>query len=150
VFARGLPVQPGAQKLLEAVTAAGVPTALVTSTRRALVEIALRSFGGQSFDAMVTGDDVKRAKPDPEPYLLAARRLGVDRSGCVVLEDSPAGVASGVAAGCHVVAVPNAVSIAPRPGVTIVASLADVDLARLEDVFSSADRGRPIPVRAAE
>ncbi len=150
VFARGLAVRPGAQKLLEAVTASGVPTALVTSTRRPLVEIALRSLGSQSFDAIVTGDDVERAKPDPEPYRLAARRLGADPVACVVLEDSPAGVASGLAAGCHVVAVPNAVPIAPGPGVTVVASLADIDLAWLAGIVSPTDPGRPMPVRAVQ
>ena len=53
------------------------------------------------------GEDVRRTKPDPEPYLLAAARLGVPPAGCVVLEDSPNGIAAARAAGCAVIAVPS-------------------------------------------
>ena len=55
-----------------------------------------------AFDATVCAADVRRGKPDPEPYLLAARRLGVHPGGCVALEDSPNGIASAEAAGCAV------------------------------------------------
>jgi sugar-phosphatase len=54
---------------------------------------------------MVTGDEVERGKPDPEPYLTAARRTATDPANCVVVEDSPAGIASGKAAGMRVAAV---------------------------------------------
>lgn len=128
LFAAGLPPRPGALELLRSLAAEAVPLALVSSTHRALVETALGSLGARCFQVVVAGDDVARPKPDPEPYLLAARLLGVDSSGCVVLEDSPAGVAAGLAAGCRVVAVPSAVAVTPRPRVTVLASLADVDL----------------------
>jgi HAD superfamily hydrolase (TIGR01509 family) len=128
LFAEGLASKPGALALLDALAAARVRLALVSSTRRPLVKAALRAFGDQRFDVLVTGEDVERPKPDPEPYLLAARRLGVDPAGCVVLEDSPAGVSSGVAAGCRVVAVPSGVPIESGPGVTVVPSLAGIDL----------------------
>jgi sugar-phosphatase len=55
---------------------------------------------------VVTADDVRHGKPDPEPYLLAARRLGItDPSRCVVLEDAPAGLAAASAAGMRSIAV---------------------------------------------
>jgi len=79
----------------------------------------------------VCGEDVTATKPDPEPYLLAVKLLDVDPAGCVVLEDSPNGVASATAAGCRVVAVPSLVSIPPAPGRLVVPSLRDVSLAVL-------------------
>jgi beta-phosphoglucomutase-like phosphatase (HAD superfamily) len=60
---------------------------------------------------VVVGDDVANGKPHPEPYLLAARRLGVDPARCLAIEDSPTGVASALAAGCTVLAVPNHVPL---------------------------------------
>lgn len=147
-FAEGLAPRPGALALLAEVAAAELPVALVSSTRRGLVEAALPSLGSPRFDVLVTGDDVEHAKPDPEPYLLAARRLGLDPAGCAVLEDSPAGVAAGVAAGCPVVAVPNTVPIDPGPGVTVVASLADIDLAWLAQVVAGSGPFRA-PIRIA-
>ena len=52
---------------------------------------------------MVTGDDVKRGKPFPDPYLLGAERLGFDPADCVVFEDAPAGVLAGIEAGAGLV-----------------------------------------------
>jgi sugar-phosphatase len=54
---------------------------------------------------MVCAGDVERGKPHPDPYLLGARRLGVPAAGCLVVEDAPAGIEAGVAAGCQVAAV---------------------------------------------
>jgi HAD superfamily hydrolase (TIGR01509 family) len=106
LFTRPLPLQPGAAELLAAVDAAGVPQALVSSSYRVLVDAVL-GHGAGPFATTLAGDEVLRGKPHPEPYLTAAERLGVDPTQCVVLEDSPAGAASGEAAGCGVVAVPS-------------------------------------------
>ena len=73
----GLVWRPGAMELIREVRAAGVPTALVTSTRRKLVEVALDTLGRDSFEVVVCGDEVTHAKPDPTPYLTAAELLGV-------------------------------------------------------------------------
>jgi beta-phosphoglucomutase-like phosphatase (HAD superfamily) len=78
------------------------------------------------FDALVCAGDVAATKPDPEPYLLAAKLLGAEPGRCVVLEDSPNGVASAEAAGCRVIAVPSLVPIARAPGRTVVRSLLDL------------------------
>jgi len=93
ILARGLPLQPGAGPLLAALDAVGVPCALVTASSRAIMDAVL-TVTGLSFDVTVCGEDVRRGKPDPEPYLLAAARLGVPAAGCVVLEDSPTGIAA--------------------------------------------------------
>lgn len=127
-----VPLRPGAEKLLDEVERAGVPRALVSSAHRVLVDAALDSLGGERFDVTVAGDEVARTKPDAEPYRTAARLLGVRTRGCVALEDSPNGVVSAEAAGCVTVAVPSVVTVDPAPGRTIVRSLHDVDLARLE------------------
>lgn len=108
LFATELPWQPGAQVALRVARDSGLPTALVTSTVRSLTDLALCSIGAEYFDVTVCGDEVGgRTKPNPEPYLRAARLLGVDPSDCVAVEDSPTGVSSAAAAGCTVVVVPG-------------------------------------------
>jgi HAD superfamily hydrolase (TIGR01509 family) len=136
-----VPMMPGARELLDEVRAAGLPSALVSSTHRALMEYALDGIGRDSFTVTVAGDEVGRTKPDPEPYLAATRLLDVDPRRCVVLEDSPSGVTSGTAAGCHVVAVPSVVPIDEAPGRTVVSSLKEVDLDRLRALIRPP--GRP-------
>ncbi|AYF27840.1 MULTISPECIES: HAD family hydrolase [Micromonospora] len=128
LFRTGLQWRPGALALLRAVRDAGIPTALVTSSGRSLVEVALDTLGRDSFDAVVCGDEVDAAKPHPEPYLTAARLLGVPVERCVAIEDSPTGVASALAAGAAVLAVPAEVPLAPADGVHQVESLTGADL----------------------
>ncbi len=111
----GVPVRPGARELLASVAAAGLPRALVTSSERGFMDAVLASTG-MRFDVLVCADDVSATKPDPEPYLLAAKLLEVDPGRCVALEDSPNGVASAQAAGCRVIAVPSLIAIADAPG----------------------------------
>ncbi|MDN3355245.1 HAD family phosphatase [Actinomadura sp. DC4] len=129
-----VPLMPGAKELLDEVREAGVPSALVSSTNRALMEYALDGIGRDRFTVTVAGDEVENTKPHPEPYLTAARLLSVEARGCVALEDSPNGTESATAAGCHVVAVPSVVPIPEAPGRTVVTSLRDVDLARLRSL----------------
>jgi HAD superfamily hydrolase (TIGR01509 family) len=121
----GVPVQPGARELLAAVKKAGLPHALVTSSERSFMDAVLASTG-MRFDVLVCAEDVTATKPDPEPYLLAAKLVGVDPGDCFALEDSPNGVASAEAAGCRVFAVPSLVPIPPAPGRTVVRSLLDL------------------------
>ena len=110
----GVPVQPGALELLAAVSQAGLPHALVTSSERGFMDAVLASTG-MRFEVLVCAEDVTATKPDPEPYLLAAKLVGVDPGDCFALEDSPNGVASAEAAGCRVFAVPSLVPIPPAP-----------------------------------
>jgi HAD superfamily hydrolase (TIGR01509 family) len=141
VLDRGLPLQPGAARLLAAVDAAGVPCALVTASSRMIMDAVLK-VTGLSFGVTVCGEDVGRPKPDPEPYLLAAARLGVAAAGCVVLEDSPTGIAAARAAGCPVIAVPS-VPVLPGPGLITVKSLDEVGFDLLEQLVTgnSEDHG---------
>jgi HAD superfamily hydrolase (TIGR01509 family) len=80
------------------------PAALVTSANRAGAELIVASQGWTgAFETIVCGDDVQRGKPDPEPYLLAARRLGAAPESCLAFEDAPEGIAAALAAGMTVV-----------------------------------------------
>lgn len=128
LFAGGLEWRPGARDALRAVRAAGLPAALVTSTERALTEIALDSIGREFFDVTVCGDEVDgQNKPLPTPYRKAAALLGVDPADCVAVEDSPTGTASAVAAGCTVLVVPAEVPVPPGERRVLRDSLLGVD-----------------------
>ncbi|HEX4019456.1 MAG TPA: HAD family phosphatase [Frankiaceae bacterium] len=107
LFAEGVPLQPGAEQLLDALAAAHVPLGLVSSSYRQLVDAALVGVGAHRFAVSVAGDEVAHGKPNPEPYLTAAKGLGVVPARCVVLEDARAGLDSAIAAGCACVYVPT-------------------------------------------
>lgn len=93
---------PGAAAVLTAI--ADDAWAVVTSGSRTLMTARMRGAGLRLPPVFVAAEDVRHGKPDPEGYLLAAHRLASDAASCVVVEDSPAGVAAGKAAGSVVVA----------------------------------------------
>ncbi|GAA3587572.1 HAD family phosphatase [Nonomuraea rosea] len=107
MFALGVPWRPTAEAVVESVRRSGIPTALVTSSHRTLVDEVLTQLDPGMFDTVVCGDEVTCPKPHPEAYLTATGRLGVDPRNCVALEDSPPGIAAALGAGCLVVAVPE-------------------------------------------
>lgn len=93
--------------------------AVVTSGGRDLATLRLKAVGLPVPEVLVTGDDVERGKPDPQPYLRAAEVLGVPPARCVVVEDAPAGIQAGKQAGMTVLAVatthqPDALTQADR------------------------------------
>lgn len=103
----GLDLKPGARDLLPALAA---PLAIVTSTGRDGAHRKLGIAGiADAFTHVVTLDDVRAPKPDPEPYLLAATLFGVAPSRCLVFEDSETGAEAAHRAGCTVVQVPDIV-----------------------------------------
>lgn len=103
---REIVLQPGVADLISQIVAAGIPIALVSNSYRALVDI-INSRVDVEFQLTIAGDEVEEPKPDPGPYLLAAQQLGVDIKNCIVLEDSEPGIASAVASGAAVVAIPG-------------------------------------------
>lgn len=137
---REMPWRPGALELLGELRDGAVPCAMVTMSYTRLADTLVAQLPPGTFATVVTGDQVDEGKPHPEAYLTAAARLGAHPAGCIAIEDSPTGVASAVAAGCAVVAIPHHVPIEPTPGVTIVDSLADLDLATLRAVVA----GEPV------
>jgi HAD superfamily hydrolase (TIGR01509 family) len=127
--------QPGARDLLAAARRAGIPRALVSASWRSLMDAVLAhvhvDLGVDAFTVTVAGDEVSASKPDPAPYLAAADLLGVNPKECVVLEDSPTGVASGLASGAFVVAIPHLMPIHPDGRCVSVTSLDGVTLEML-------------------
>jgi HAD superfamily hydrolase (TIGR01509 family) len=128
----------GVTDLLDAADAAGVPTAVASSSAADWVVPHLKRLGlRHRFRAVVTrddvGDDSARTKPAPDLFLAAAAALGANPARCVVLEDTPNGVAAGRAAGMAVVAVPGPMTRTLDFGAAdrVVGSLADLDMASL-------------------
>ncbi|MBA3338619.1 MAG: HAD family phosphatase [Geodermatophilaceae bacterium] len=135
------PWRPGALELLAEVRAAGVPTALVTMSYRQMTDVVVAALPAGSLGAVVSGDQVSRGKPHPDPYLLAAQRLGVAARDCVAIEDSETGATSALEAGCAVLVVPVAGSVAGLTGVTVRTSLLGMSLAGLSEILQ-ADQAR--------
>ncbi|WJR81670.1 HAD family phosphatase [Bradyrhizobium sp. NP1] len=110
IFAAGLPLKRGAIALLDALDAARLPKAIVTSSSRRTTDLHLALAGiDNRFDAILTRDDVSRGKPSPELYLLAAARIGMPPQACLAIEDSNPGVAAAHAAGAITIMVPDIV-----------------------------------------
>lgn len=106
VAGEGLRVTPGTGELLDHAKAEGIVCLVVTSSARSMVELCLdRSGLAERLPMRICGDEVRRRKPDPEPYRIAAERLGVAPDRCLAVEDSVGGVTSARSAGCHVAAV---------------------------------------------
>jgi HAD superfamily hydrolase (TIGR01509 family) len=140
LMSAGIVWRSGAAELLRSVRAAGLATALVTTTPRALADLVLRSIredlGTDPFDLSVCGDEVPARKPDPAPYLQAMAALGAEPAECVVIEDSAAGIASGLAAGAAVLGVPTIQVVEPAPGLVLRDGLDGVGPAELEAVLA--------------
>jgi HAD superfamily hydrolase (TIGR01509 family) len=115
--------RPGAVELLQALRKEDVPCALVSASYRLMIDAVMSHLPPDLFDVIVAGDEVTNGKPHPEPYLTAARELGVDPTQCVVIEDSNTGVQAGAAAGAYVIAVPQWVTIPEAPRRLVVDSL---------------------------
>ena len=131
---RAVPWRPGALDLLAGLGERGIPRALVTMSWRSFVAPVLAALPTGTFDAVVTGDVVSQGKPHPEPYLKAARDLGVDPADCLAIEDSNTGARSAEAAGCTVVVVPHHVPVLPGDRRVFAESLADLTAWTLPDL----------------
>jgi HAD superfamily hydrolase (TIGR01509 family) len=134
LFGEGVPPVPGAFSLIRALSSAGVPIAVGSSSHRNLVELVLSQTGlADRFTAVVSGDDASRSKPHPDIFLEAARRLGVLPGRCVVIEDSTNGVAAAKAAGMFCVGFrnPNSTGQDLTPADWVVRSMDEITVGRL-------------------
>jgi HAD superfamily hydrolase (TIGR01509 family) len=122
-----VPWRPGARELLAGLRDLDVPCALVTMSWRRFVEPIVATLPEDTFAALVCGDEVAHGKPHPEPYLLAADRLGFAATQTLAIEDSPTGTASAVAAGCQVLVVPSHVPVPPGERRVLRASLVGIE-----------------------
>src|SRR5690606_6485256 len=89
----------------------GVRTGLVTMSLRRMADSVVDRIGFDAFDVIVAGDEVKRPKPYPEPYLAGAAALGVDILDTVALEDSPTGLRSALSSGAVTIGIPHIVGL---------------------------------------
>ena len=110
-----MPWRPGAPELIRGLFDAGIPLAIATMAQFAMAERGAHAIAGVAFSAIVAGDPVTHSTPHPEPYLVAAERLGVDPTQCVAIEDSPVGVTSAASAGMFTIGVPLLLSLDEAP-----------------------------------
>ena len=119
----GVTVLPGT---LDALKSIGDRAAIATSCTRRLAEARILAAGFPAPPVVVTADQTSKGKPDPAPYLLAAERLGVDPADCLVVEDAPAGLVAGRAAGCATLALTTTTPPQELAADAVVGTLADV------------------------
>ncbi|MEH6631482.1 MAG: HAD family phosphatase [Halopseudomonas aestusnigri] len=130
-FQREIPIKPGVRELLVLLATLEIPTAVATSTCRDLANDHLsRAKLSPYFSAIVTRDDVNRGKPDPEPYLLAAKTLNVDPQYCLALEDSHNGVRSAHGAGMQTIMVPDMLPATEEISGLCIAVMKDLHMVR--------------------
>jgi HAD superfamily hydrolase (TIGR01509 family) len=126
-----LPVIPGAVEAVRRLAGEGYRLAVASSSNRELIDAVLRRLELDSdFAVTVSSEEVARGKPAPDVYLEAAKRLGVDATRCVAIEDSASGIRSAQAAGMRVIAYPNR----HYPPAAEILALADDVLRSLDDV----------------
>jgi len=130
-LATKLDLIPNALEILNECKKSDIKIALVTASTGRLMRAVLKRFPAGIFDTTVSYDDVKRSKPDPEPYLLAAKTLGVEIENCVVLEDSLTGVQSGLTAGAQVIGLPHLVQMPSNPNLRVIESLSEINIEKL-------------------
>lgn len=115
---------PGAERALQ--TLDGARVAIATSCTAALAAARIGAAGVPAPPVLVTADDVANGKPAPDPFLLAASRLGVDPTRCLVVEDAPMGLQAARAAGCATLAVTTTTGADALVADAVVGTLADV------------------------
>jgi HAD superfamily hydrolase (TIGR01509 family) len=129
-----VPWMPGAFELAHAFDEAGVPQALVTMSYDPIAQAVAKHL---PFNAIVTGNSVVNGKPDPEAFILAADLLGVDPTRCLAIEDSITGVASAAAAGCRVLAIPEAQEVPAGADRVIRPTLAGLFPVSIAELFTT-------------
>ena len=128
---------PGIERFLVQVRDAGIPAAIVTNATTAVAQRTADAAPEGTFSVVIGNDETTHPKPNPQPYLLAAQRLGVDPSQCVAIEDSPSGVRSATDAGMKVIVVPGELEVPAELGRACVKVLA---------AWQWGEAGRPVAV----
>ena len=146
IVRRDFPAMDGVHGLLQAIHDAGMALAVGSSGPPENVEQILERLGNRSrWGAVVTGRDVTRGKPDPQVFLVAAERLGVPPSQCVVVEDAPPGIGAAKAAGMGCIGLASTghehseLSQADR----VVDSLREITVKMIGEIIRRADAGQP-------
>lgn len=117
-----------------------IPWAVVTSGTPPVAGARMAAAGISAPHIVITADDVDRGKPDPEPYLLGAARLGVDPRRCLVVEDAPAGITAGRAAGCRVLGIRGTVDLTDSGADLLVDALDQIEIVARGEGFALTPR----------
>lgn len=133
-----IPWRPGAPELLSELQELGIEQALVTMSIERMASRMAELIPGTPMSVIVSGDHVLRSKPDPEAYLLAAKRLGVNIEECVALEDSPSGCVSAHDAGAVTIGIPHMVSLENVPMTATLPSLLNVNAEQILSIYAKA------------
>ena len=128
---------PGASELLSELQSLKTPLALVSASPRVIVDAALSHIQPLPFSTTISSDDVKETKPNPEGYLKAAERLGVEIRECLILEDSATGVLAARASGARVIAIPHLVKIEEDSQTKVFKSLEELNYGVLKELYSN-------------
>lgn len=127
--------RPGARELLQSLSAAGVPCALVTMSIHSLAQQVVDLLPAGSFQLIIGGDEVSREKPDPEAYQSAAAGLGVPIEACLAFEDSVTGLRSASASGAVTVGIPNLIDLSAAPSHTLIPTFKGLDAGGVSALF---------------
>ena len=133
----GVEILPGVESLISDFRSLKLPIALVSASPRRIMDVALDVLPSGFFDFSISSDDVERTKPHPDPYLLAAKKIGVDIHNCLVIEDSMTGITSARAAGAWILAVPHYIDVPAEERLRKVTSLAGLTAAYVEELFAT-------------
>jgi len=131
-----MPWRPGAPELIRGLNDEGVPVGIATMSYAEMAHRVAKAITGVTFSAIVAGDQVTNSKPDPEIYLLAAERLGVNPTDCVAIEDSPVGVTAASRAGLFTIGVPLLLSLDDAPASLLWPTLAGRTPQDIFDAFN--------------
>jgi beta-phosphoglucomutase-like phosphatase (HAD superfamily) len=117
---------PGSVEFSKMIYDQQIPQALVSASPRPLVDAVITKLPKNYFRETVASGDIARTKPFPDPYLHAAKLLGVDIKNCLIFEDSPTGIAAATASGAFVVAIPHFIEIAETARLKVSKSFLDI------------------------
>ena len=117
---------PGSVEFSKMIYDQQIPQALVSASPRPLVDAVITKLPKNYFRETVASGDIARTKPFPDPYLHAAKLLGVEIKNCLIFEDSPTGIAAATASGAFVVAIPHFIEIAETARLKVSKSFLDI------------------------
>ena len=126
-------LMPGALEFSRELNKAQISQALVSASPRLIVDAVLIGMDEKYFLHSVAAGDIERTKPFPDPYLHAAKLLGVDIEDCLIFEDSPTGLTAAKASGAFVVGIPHLVEVPEEPRLKIIESFNVVSIESLEN-----------------
>ena len=133
---KSVTLMPGALEFSRKLKKAGIPQALVSASPREIVDAALIGMNEKYFSFSVASGDIERTKPFPDPYLHAAKLLGVAIENSLIFEDSPTGLTAARASGAFVVGIPHYIEVAEEPRLKIVKSFTEISEGDLADWYA--------------